>query len=381
MALVLNEEQRLLQDSASDFFTNQMPISDLRILRDEKNSDGFSRTHWQEMVEMGWAGTNISEQYGGLDFGYSGLGLIMEQAGRTLAASPLFASCALGASALSLMGSDSQKSELLPQLASGEMLLALAIEEGASHGPEQTQTTAKAVGDQLIINGQKTFVLDGHIADQLIVVTRTAGSPGDENGLTAFLLSPKTNGITITRTFMADGRNASTVSFDNVKVSAGSALGSIGGAMEALQDVLSIGQILISAEIFGSLQQSFERTVDYIKQREQFDTILGSKQALQHRAAQMFTQIELCKSLVLSALSDLDNGLSGEALAKVASITKAKLSTVFLHISSEGVQMHGGIGMTDDEEIGFFLKRARTAEHILGDVRYHENRCADLMGL
>ena len=381
MALVLNEEQQMLQDSAKEFFNRQMPISELRALRDSHDSNGYSRKQWQEITGLGWPGITVAETYGGLEFGYMGLGVIMGQAGRTLAATPLFATCVLGANAIALLGSDSQKAQFLPPLVQGKLLFALALEEGVTHGPEKTSTTARRQGENYLINGEKTVVLDGHIADKLLIVTRTAELPGEPNGLSLFLVDPVTPGITISRHKMADCRNSSTVLLENVEVRASALVGPLDHAMAPLQDLLSIGQIMISAEILGSIQECFERTVEYIKQRVQFDAILGAKQALQHRAARMYTQIEMCKSLVLSALTDLELGVRGEALAKVSSVTKAKLSETFLQVSSEGVQMFGGIGMTDDEEIGFFLKRARTTEHILGDVRYHENRYADLLGL
>lgn len=381
MALVLNEEQQMLQDSAREFFSQQMPICELRALRDNQDPNGYSKKHWQQITELGWPGITVDEAHGGLAFGYMGLGVIMEQAGRTLAATPLFATCVLGANAIALLGTDSQKAQLLPQLTEGKLLLALALEEGVTHGPEKIGTSALLQGENYLINGKKTVVLDAHIADQLLIVTRTAGQPGEADGLSVFLVDPATPGITISRLKMADYRNSCTVLLENVEVPASALLGPLHHALEPLRDLLSMGQIMISAEILGSTQECFERTIEYIKQRVQFDTILGTKQALQHRAARMYIQIELCKSLVLSALTDLDSGIRGEALARVASVTKAKLSETFLQVSSEGVQMFGGIGMTDDEEIGFFLKRARTTEHMLGDVRYHENRYADLLGL
>lgn len=381
MALVLNEEERMLKDGAQEFFSKQMPISELRALRDNQDPNGYSKQQWQNITDLGWPGITVAERHGGLEFGYMGQGVIMEQAGRTLAATPLFATCVLGANAIELLGSDAQKAALLPPLVQGKLLLALALEEGVTHGPEKIQTTAQQQGDQFVITGEKTVVLDAQVADQLLVVARTDGQPGSSDGLSVFLVDPTTVGITITPLKMADYRNSCNLQLDQVKVPASALLGPLNQAAGPLQDLLSISQIMISAEILGSIQECFERTVEYIKQRVQFDTILGSKQALQHRAARMYGEVEMAKSLVLSALSDLDLGVRGDELAKVASITKAKLSETFLHISSEGVQMFGGIGMTDDEEIGFFLKRARTTEHTLGDVRYHENRYAHLIGL
>ena len=215
----------------------------------------------------------------------------------------------------------------------------------------------------------------------MIVVARTGGEAGSSAGLTLFLVDSNSNGISITSQKMADSRNACTVAFENVSVPAANVLGQVDGAADNLQDILSIGQICISADMLGSAREAFERTVEYIKMREQFDTILGTKQALQHRAAQLYTEIELAKSVVIAGLTAIDEGQRGDALAKTASLTKSKVGETFTLSSSEAVQMHGGIGMTDEEEIGFFLKRARTTEHTLGDVRYHQNRYGDLLGL
>ncbi|MBL4583157.1 MAG: acyl-CoA/acyl-ACP dehydrogenase [Pseudomonadales bacterium] len=381
MPLILNEDQTLLKDSAKDFFTKSMPVKQLRQIRDDEVAVGYSTDSWKEIVDLGWSGITVEEEFGGLEFGYLGLGVILEEGGRTLAASPLFSTCVLGAAALTIAGSKEQKSELLPLLVQGELKLSLAIEEGAAHAPQRTRTTATKSGDGFSINGTKTFVLDASSANKMIVVARTSGEAGSTAGLTLFLVDADTAGISITSKKMADSRNACTVNFDNVAVPAANVLGQVDGAASDLQDILSIGQICISADMLGSAREVFERTVEYIKMREQFDTILGTKQALQHRAAQLYTEIELAKSVVIAGLTAIDEGQRGDALAKVASLTKSKVGETFTLSSSEGVQTHGGIGMTDDEEIGFFLKRARTTEHTLGDVRYHQNRYGDLLGL
>ena len=381
MPLILNDDQKLLKDSAKDFFSKSMPVKQLRQIRDDEVTECYSTDSWKEIVDLGWSGITVEEEFGGLEFGYLGLGVILEEGGRTLAASPLFSTCVLGAAALSIAGSQEQKSELLPLLVQGDLILSLAIEEGAAHAPQRTRTTASKSGDSFTINGTKTFVLDASSADQMIVVARTSGAAGSSAGLTLFLVDANSTGISITSQKMADSRNACTVAFENVSVPAANVLGQVDGAADNLQDILSIGQICISADMLGSAREAFERTVEYIKMREQFDTILGTKQALQHRAAQLYTEIELAKSVVIAGLTAIDEGQRGDALAKTASLTKSKVGETFTLSSSEAVQMHGGIGMTDEEEIGFFLKRARTTEHTLGDVRYHQNRYGDLLGL
>ncbi len=381
MPLILNDDQKLLKDSAKDFFTKSMPVKQLRQIRDDEVAVCYSTDSWKEIVDLGWSGITVEEEFGGLEFGYLGLGVILEEGGRTLAASPLFSTCVLGAAALTIAASKEQKTELLPLVVQGELNLSLAIEEGAAHAPQRTRTTAAKSGDGFSINGTKTFVLDASSANKLIVVARTSGDIGSSAGLTLFLVDADTKGISITSQKMADSRNACTVAFENVSVPAANVLGQVDGAADNLQDILSIGQICISADMLGSAREVFERTVEYIKMREQFDTILGTKQALQHRAAQLYTEIELAKSVVIAGLTAIDEGQRGDALAKTASLTKSKVGETFTLSSSEGVQMHGGIGMTDEEEIGFFLKRARTTEHTLGDVRYHQNRYGDLLGL
>ncbi len=381
MPLVLNEEQVLLKDSARDFFANKMPVKQLRTLRDNNDAIGYSTESWQEIVALGWPGVAIPEAFGGLEFGYTGLGVVMEESGRTLAASPLFATCALGANLILFGGSEDQKSDLLPRVAQGELTLALAIEESSTHGPERTRAQATEDGDSFVLDGSKKYVLDGHSADQILVLARTSGSAGRSDGLTLFLVDPAASGVQIGRLQTMDARNWANIDLSGVRVPKSAVLGTVGQAAAPLQDALSAAQILLSAEMLGSTLECFERTIEYIKTRVQFDRAIGSLQAIQHRAAHMYSEIELAKSVVINALQALDQDTRGDELAKIASLTKAKLAEVFNLVSSEGVQMHGGIGMTDEEEIGFFLKRARATEHTLGDVRYHQNRYGALIGV
>lgn len=380
MPMILNEEQNMLKDSAKDFCTNNAPIAQLRKLRDEDNADGFDRGTWNAMVELGWAAIPWAEEHGGLAFGYKGLGVVTEETGRTLAASPLFGSVWLGGTILNLGGSDAQKSDLLPQVAAGSLLLALAVEEGHRHGPYKIATTANSGGDGYTIDGNKTFVLDGHVADKLIVVARTSGNSGDRDGLSLFLVDRDADGVEITRTKMADSRNAANISLSGVSVGADALIGQADAGAEVLDPALDIARIGLSAEMLGSLQECFERTVEYLKERKQFGVAIGSFQALKHRAANMFCEIELSKSCVLEALSALDEGRDADEVAKLASLTKAKVGETFNLVSREGIQMHGGIGMTDEFDIGFFIKRAAVTEQTFGDVNFHRNRYGELEG-
>ena len=381
MAMILNEEQVMLRDSAKDFCTNNAPISQLRELRDNKSPEGFDKGTWGSMVELGWAGIPFPEEFGGLDFGYKGLGVVTQETGRTLAASPLIASVWTGGSLVNLAGSKEQKAEILPALAAGELLLALALEEGHRHNPYQIATTASPAGsDGYALEGNKTFVLDGHIANKLLVVARTAGETADRDGLSLFLVDPQAPGVNIERTIMADSRNAANVTLSGVTVPASALVGEAGQAADALDQSLDIARIGLAAEMLGGAEECFERTVAYLKEREQFGVPIGSFQALKHRAANMFCEIELSKSVVLEALTALDEKRDPAEIGKLASLAKYKVGETFYTVSREGIQMHGGIGMTDEFEIGFFIKRAAVAEITFGDQSYHRNRYGELEG-
>ena len=381
MSLVLSEDQQLLKDSAKAFVDQNAPVSVLRGLRDSKDAQGYDQNLWRQMLELGWAGMAIPEAYGGFEFGYGGLGVVLEESGRTLVSSPLIATVLLGASAINEFGSEAQKSEFLPQVVSGELLLALAIDEKPHHRPCRIETSAVKSGEGYVLNGCKTFVLDGHIANKLVVVARTAGAIDDEAGLSVFLVDAAAEGVSINRSWMVDSRNSAMLSLNDVKVGADALLGAEGGAYSSLTRVLDIGRIGVAAEMLGSMQQAFEITLDYLKQREQFGVLIGSFQGLQHRAAEMYSEIELCKSAVRAALAALDDADKTDAdIAEFASIAKAKLSEVATLVSNEAVQMHGGIGMTDEYDIGFYMKRARVAAAFLGDALFHRERYASLNG-
>ena len=378
MALVLTEEQSLLKDTANEFMQKKAPITELRKLRDEEDPHGFSRELWQEMADQGWAGILIPEQFGGLDFGYMGLGVILEETGRTLAATPLLSTVLLGCSAIQLGGNQAQCEEFLPAIVEGNCLLAVAFEEGAHHAPTRITTAAKKNAGKYQIEGEKVLVLDGHVADHLIVAARTSGAAHDSVGITLFLVKGDAPGMTRTRTAMVDSRNSAMVRFNGVEVGEEAVIGEVDQGYRILEQVLDRGRIGLSAEMLGSTQEVFGRTIAYLKERKQFDVPIGSFQALKHRAAWMFCDIELSLSAVLDALSALDE--RPEDVPALASLTKARLSDTFFHVSNEAIQMHGGIGMTDEADMGFFLKRARVTQHLFGDAPYHRNRYALLGG-
>jgi len=378
MAFVLSEEQTMLRDMAKQFFSEQVPVTNLRQLRDDGSEDGFDRDVWKQIVELGFAGILIPEEMGGTGFGPMGIGIVMQEAGRTLAASPLYSTAVLGAGMIMAAASENQKKELLPQIAAGELLMALAIDETNHHNPANIALAATRDGEDFVLSGEKKFVIDGHIAEKLIVATRTSGEAGDPKGISAFLIDANTPGVTITRTHMVDTRNAANISFDGVKVQSDTLLGSADGAFPELENVLDMGRVCLSAEMLGGIETVFDTTLTYLKERKQFDAIIGTFQALQHRAAEMFCEVEICQSVVLDALSALEERRND--IPRAASLAKARLSDASRLITNEGVQMHGGIGMTDAVDVGLFLKRARVQAQMLGDANFHRSRYADLGG-
>jgi alkylation response protein AidB-like acyl-CoA dehydrogenase len=378
MALVLNEEQVMLKDSAAGFLAEKASVAHQRELRDSNSARGFSDEVWSEMAQMGWAGIAIPEEFGGLGYGYTGLGLVLEQVGRNLSASPLQSTVLVGATVIAELGSAQQKEQLLPAIAAGEKLVSLALQEGAHHEPQQSALSAVRKGDDYVLNGTKILVLDAVVADTFIIIARTAGDAGDERGLSAFLVDAGTSGVAVERRSLVDSRNAGALTLDNVHVPAASLLGIEGEAWNGLTRSLDIANIGLAAELLGLSVEAFERTVAYLKERQQFGRVIGSFQGLQHRAAELYAELELARSIVLQALHAID--AVDQPLSLLASATKAKLCEVAQRATNEAIQMHGGIGMTDEHEIGFFIKRARVVQHTFGDYNYHLDRFAQLSG-
>jgi len=378
MALVLNEEQQMLKESAQGFLAEFAPVAELRKQRDTGSETGYADNLWGQMVDMGWAAILVPEAYGGLEFGHVGMGQIVEQTGRTLTASPLFATGILGVTAINKAGSEEQKAELLGAIAGGEITTALAVDETAHHAPAQISMAATKQGSGYSLNGSKRFVADGGTADKLIVAARSSGEAGDMKGISLFIVDRTAAGVEVERTAITDGRNYANINFNNVEVAESALLGEEGKGFRALSATLDAGNIFLAAELLGISQESFDRTLQYLKERKQFGVLIGSFQALQHRAADWWSQIELCKSVVLKALQAMDEG--DIRTPAMASIAKAKLSEVADLATNEAIQMHAGIGMTDEYEIGFFIKRARPAQTLFGDNSYHTDRFALLNG-
>ena len=376
MALLFNEEQQYLKDTAKDFVQKNAPINHFRELRDSKDETGYSKELWKQMAELGWAGILISEEYGGSDFGMMGMGGILEETGRCLVPSPLFSTALLGASLIELGGKADQKKDLLTKIAKGELTTAFALEEGSRHTPYRISTTAEKKGKNFVLNGKKTFVLDGHSADLIVLAARTSGGIEDQSGISLFLIDPNSTGLQRKRTHMVDSRNASEIHLKDVEVSETKLLGELDAGFSIIEEVLERGQIGISAEMLGNTLEAFDITLEYLKERKQFGAVIGSFQALQHRAAVMFAEIELTKSSVMGALNAVDENSNDRS--RFASLAKFKAGETLHLVSSEAVQMHGGVGVTDEFDIGFFLKRSRVAEQIFGSSDYHLDRYATL---
>ncbi|MGY4827703.1 acyl-CoA dehydrogenase family protein [Sphaerotilaceae bacterium SBD11-9] len=376
MALVLTEEQGMLRDSARSFLADNAPVSQLRKLRDTHDADGFSRPLWKQFAEMGFSGVLIPESHGGLGLGLVEAGVVMEEIGRHLSASPFFASSVVAATALLRAGSEAQKQAYLPQLASGELIATLVVDEVTKHQPRNIALKAEKAASGHVLSGAKTFVVDGHVAGLLIVAARTSGAAGDVAGLTLFLVDPKAAGVEIERVVAVDAHNTARIRFNQVQVGAAAVLGEVGEAWGVLGAALNAGRAAAAAELLGVAEESFARTVAYLKERQQFNRIIGEFQALQHRVAHLYCEIEFTRSAVLKALQALDEG---SPLADgLASVAKAKAGSTATLAVQEGVQLHGGMGMTDEFEMGFFMKRARVLQELYGDANFHADLLAQL---
>ena len=376
MPLVLSDEQIMLRDNARGFLSKKAPIAHLRQLRDTHDADGFSRPLWKDFVEMGWAGILVPQNYGGLGLGHVEAGVVMEELGRTLTPSPFLSTAILAANALARAGNEKQKSEYLSRIVAGDLIGTLAVDEGAKHRPDKTAMAATRSGNGFILNGAKTFVLDGHVANLFIVAARTAGTPGETKGVTLFLVDSTAKGIRAERTPMVDTHNAARVTFDNVNVGADHVLGKVDAGWDALEGTLNVGRAAVAAELMGAADEAFTRTVGYLRERKQFGRLIGEFQALQHRAAYLYCELEVSRSAVLKALQMLDE--SFEKAGGIVSIAKAKAGQSATLAVQEAVQMHGGIGMTDEFDIGLFMKRVRVGQELFGDANFHADRLARL---
>jgi alkylation response protein AidB-like acyl-CoA dehydrogenase len=378
MTATSGEEREAIRRTARAFAAEHLPISHFRALRDGRDATGFSREAWRELARLGLVGLALPERHGGAGLGLGELGAVLEELGRTLAPTPFLSTVLLGAGALVAGGTVAQRDEHLGAVVAGERVLAWAHDEGRRHDPRRVATRAEAADGGFRLRGEKGMVLDGHVADVLVVVARTAGDESSREGLTLFLVPARAPGVTITRLSMVDGRNAARVRFDGVLAGRADVIGEVDGGAEVADAVLDCATVALAAEMLGGIRETFDRTVAYLQVRRQFGVPIGSFQALQHRAAHLFCEVELLHSVMAEAQRAVD--ARRPDVPMLASAAKARASDLFVHAANEAVQMHGGVGVTDECDIGLFLKRARVAEMTLGDSAYHRDRFARLGG-
>jgi len=374
----LTEEQALLKEQAKSWARDEAPVSKFREMRDSGNEFGFDKATWAGIAEMGWAGVVVPEEFGGVDMGYLTLGVVLEELGRQLTASPLVASGLVGATALVVGGSDAQKKTWLPKIADGSTILTLAVDEGPRHAPSQIALKAEKTDGGFKLSGRKVHVLEGLSADVFIVVARTSGKSGDAAGISLFLVEATAKGVSRQRLKTADSRGYATVEFDGVEVSSGALIGDADQGDTVLQATLDRARAGLAAEMLGTAAQSFDMTLDYLKNRVQFGQVIGSFQALGHRAAGLFTEMEMTRSCVEAALQAIDSG--ADDTPQLCSLAKCKAGDFLHHVSNELIQIHGGIGMTDEFDAGLYLKRARALETTWGNQAFHRDRYATLLG-
>ncbi len=369
MALLLTEEQTMLRDSARSFMTDNAPVSQLRALRDARDALGYSPQVWAQFAEMGFTGVLVPEAQGGLGLGFVEAGVVMEEIGRNLTASPFLASGIVAVTALRHAGNAAQQAEWLPRLASGERMATLAIDEQAKHQPDRISVSARRDSNGWQLDGHKTFVIDGHVADLLIVVARSAAT-----GVTLFAVPRDTAGVSIEAVNLVDSRIAARIGLNGVRLSDAAVIGAVDGGEPALAAALDAGRACAAAEMVGIADAVFSQTTEYLKARKQFGKFIGEFQALQHRAAVLYFDIELARAATLGALQALDSG-AADARRAVA-VAKARAGTSATLAVQEGVQMHGGMGMTDAFDIGLYMKRVRTLSEYFGDSHYHGQQLA-----
>jgi alkylation response protein AidB-like acyl-CoA dehydrogenase len=379
MSLALTEDQNLLAKTANAFFAEHSPLTRLRKLRDAKDERGYSQDVYQQMAELGWTAIAFDENQGGLGMGIAGAILVTEAMGRQLALEPLLPSILLAGQVLALGGSQAQREAWLTPAIAGEKVLALAQQELKSRFDlARVATRALAADGGYRLTGEKHAVLAGALADAYVVSARTSGADDAREGVSLFLVPAGTPGLEVTRQYRIDSRNAALVTLKDVQLPAAALIGERDHGAALLDDATDRATVALCGEMLGAMKEAFDRTLQYLKERKQFNVQIGSFQALKHRAAKMFIEIELARSATMAAARALDEK-SAEAKSLV-SVAKARCSDTYVLVANEAVQLHGGIGMTDEHEIGFFIKHARVCELTFGDASYHRDRYARLNG-
>ena len=378
MPLYHNEDQAMLAETASQFMAEEGAIAkQLRHWRDRNCKDGFGHALWKEMAELGFTGILVSEEDGGLGMGHVEAGIVLEEIGRNLTPSPFLTSSVLAATALG-EASEELRGRYLPGLVAGDSVFAVAIDEGAKHRPERIACKAEKSGNGFKLSGKKDFVVQGASSDMIIVAARTSGSDADEDGITLFAVPKDAAGMSHDAVRLVDSSLATHTTFDNVELDGGAVIGEVDGGREVLNKILNAGRVGSAAEGVGVARGAMDMTVDYLKQRKQFGKLIGEFQALQHRAAHLYSEVEIARAAVIKAQQLLDGG--SEKADLMVSVAKAKVAKTAGLAVREGVQMHGGIGMTDEYDIGLYMKRDRALQEFLGDAYYHTNRVAELSG-
>ena len=377
MPMFLNEDQTMLRDSAREFLKTEAPVSHMRKLRDEGCKDGFRHALWKQFGEMGFTGILIGEDDGGLGLGHVEAGVVLEEIGRNLSPSPFLTTAVAGVSALN-HGGQHLKDKFFPGILAGETVLALAIDEHAKHRPAQIATKAEKSGNGFKLSGKKQFVVQGASADALIVAARTAGAPGETDGITLFVVDKDSANLSIDNTRLVDSSMAAHVTLDRVEVDGDAVIGDVDNGWQVLSALLKAGRAGSAAELVGVGSGAMDMTVDYLKQRKQFGRLIGEFQALQHRAAHLYSEMEIARAAVLKAQQLLDEGKDSADI--YVSVAKAKAGRSANLAVREGVQMHGGIGMTDEYDIGFYMKRDRALNEFMGDANFHAGRVAEIFG-
>lgn len=370
--LTLTEDETMLVDSARGFLDGASPVEKFRELRDAGKA--YNPEIWKQMADLGWTGVLVPEDQGGIDMGHTAANLLAAEMGKTLVSSPFISTAVMAATALRQASDNPRTAEALAQIAAGDVTYGLAIDEGPKHSPECTMMEAKKVGNGFELSGDKTFVVDGANAKRLLVLART----GEDDALTLFDIPADRAGITRTAQNMIDARDSAAITFDKVDATGEDIIGTVDNAMDVLKPALAAGQAALSAEMVGLSSGAFGMTVGYLQERKQFGIVIGQFQALQHRAAHLWSEIEVTASTILNAGRMLDEDPENADLA--VSLAKARASQTAKLAVMEGVQMHGGIGMTDAFDMGFFMKRARVAQEWLGDYGYHAEKIATSRG-
>ncbi|MEY4952319.1 MAG: hypothetical protein RL299_743 [Pseudomonadota bacterium] len=378
MALYHTEDQAMLADTARQFMADEGNIAkQLRHYRDINCKDGFGHALWKQFAELGFTGILVAEADGGLGMGHVEAGIVLEEVGRNLTPSPFLTSSVMAATALGA-ASDELRGRYLPGLLAGDSVFALAIDEGPKHRPERIATKAERAGNGFKLSGAKTFVIQGGSADMLVVAARTAGSDEDDAGITLFAVPKDAAGLSVENARLVDSSQAAHVKLDGVQLDADAVIGEVDGGREVLNRVVRAGRVGAAAESVGVAQGSFDMTTTYLKQRKQFGKLIGEFQALQHRAAHLYSELEIARATVIKAQQLLDAG--SEKADLMVSVAKAKAGKAASLAVKEGVQMHGGIGMTDEYDIGLYMKRDRALAEFMGDLYYHADRVAKLSG-